>query len=88
MKGLAKRVARLEKAEPDELRPVLVLLHGVGHDPESIVGVGGFEQYPRLEGETAAVYLERFEAILRSTRGSALPVVGFATYPGDDECNS
>ena len=84
MKALSKRLARLEAVTVEGLRPALVLLHGVGFDAESLVGVDGLEDHPRLEGESAGDYIARLEAHLRATRRRALPLVSFARYPGDD----
>jgi len=83
MRALVKRVARLEQAEPAGQRPALVLIHGQGFDPDSLIGVDGIE-LQREEDESASAYLARLEAHLRAVRGRALPLVTFAVYPGDD----
>lgn len=82
MKGLAKRIARLERAEPDEQRPALVIIHGEGFDPDSMTGVDGID-LPRLDGERAGDYVARLGAHLRADRGRALPVC-FAQYGPED----
>lgn len=84
MKALAKRVARLERAEPNGPRPALVILQGDGFDEDSLTGVDGIAT-PRQEGESVRDYIARLEADLRATRGRVLPFVGFVRYGDDDE---
>lgn len=55
-----------------------------GHDIETLVGIDGLGDHPRMDGEDFSDYLDRIEAHLRATRGRALPLVTFARFPGDD----
>ncbi|QCB46623.1 hypothetical protein [Hydrogenophaga sp. PAMC20947] len=84
MKALSNRLARLEQATPDGPRPVLVLIFGVGFDRETLTGVDGLEDHPRINGEGVDDYIARLEVHLRATRGRALPFVGFAQCGLDD----
>jgi hypothetical protein len=87
VKSLAKRVARLEKVEPDVSRPSLVVVHGVGFDPDSLTGVDGVD-LPRLDDESADEFIVRLEAHVRATRGRMGALITFARYGDDDAPNA
>ena len=84
MRAIEKRLTRLEKAAPHGPSPVLVLVHGVGFEWETLTGVDGLEDHPRAEGESVEDYIARLEEHLKATRGRALPYVGFAQHGVDD----
>lgn len=92
--ALNRRLARLEQITSHGQCPALLLLHGEGFDPKSLVAVDGLEDHPRMEGESAGEFIARLEAHLRATRGRSLPLVTFARYsdadkpdsPSEDEC--
>ena len=81
--AMHKRLSRLEGGSaPREQREALVVIHGAANDPEALIGVYGLN-VPRLEGESAADFLARLDFHVRTTRGNALPFIGFAQYPSD-----
>ena len=82
--ALARRLSRLESATFDEQRPVLVLLGAAGHDIETLVGIDGLEDHPRMDSEDFDDYLDRIGAHLRATRGRVGALLTFARFPGDD----
>lgn len=86
--ALARRLARLESAKPAVQRPVLVLLGAAGHDIETLVGIDGLEDHPRMDGEDFDDYLDRIEAHLRATRNRVGPLVTFAYFSADDKPDS
>lgn len=82
--ALARRLARLESATSDLQRPALVLLGAAGHDIETLVGIDGLEDHPRMDSEDFNDYLDRIEAHLRATRGRVGALLTFARFHGDD----
>ncbi len=81
--AMQKRLARLEgSGTPREHREALVVIHGTAHDPDSMIGVMGIN-VPRIASESAADFLARLDFHVRTTRGNALPFIGFAQYPSD-----
>ncbi len=83
--ALARRISRLERVTPDVQRPALVLLGAVGHNIETLVGIDGLEDHPRMDGEDFGDYLDRIESHLRATRGQAPTFVTFACFSADDK---
>lgn len=77
-----KRIAALERTARPRNAPAVELIHAAGFDPEGVIGADGVDCH-RGDGEPLADFLARLDAQVRADRGRALPLVTFATYPGD-----
>jgi hypothetical protein len=82
---MLNRVMRIERVIPlpDKQRAALVLVGGVGCDPERLIGASGVN-IPRQPGEPLQAFLDRLESHVRETRPRALPLVALAQYSDDE----